>query len=41
VDVEERRLRAEIEELLVRASDSGGMALGRGGDERDVTRHAG
>jgi hypothetical protein len=41
VDVEGRRLRTEIEELLVRASDSGGMALGRGGDERDVTRHAG
>ena len=41
VDVEGRRLRAAVEELLVRASDSGGMALGHGGGERDVTRHAG
>jgi cytidylate kinase len=31
VDFEERRLRAEIEEFLARASRSGGVVLGRGG----------
>ena len=31
VDLEERRLRAEIEEFLVRASRAGGVVLGRGG----------
>jgi cytidylate kinase len=31
VDVEERRLRGEIEEFLVRASRAGGVVLGRGG----------
>jgi cytidylate kinase len=31
VDLEERRLRGEIEEFLVRASRAGGVVLGRGG----------
>ena len=31
VDLEERRLRSEIEEFLVRASRAGGVVLGRGG----------
>ena len=31
VDLEESRLRAEIEEFLVRASQAGGVVLGRGG----------
>jgi cytidylate kinase len=31
VDLEERRLRAEIEEFLARASRAGGVVLGRGG----------
>ena len=31
VDVEERRLRGEIEEFMIRASRAGGVVLGRGG----------
>jgi cytidylate kinase len=31
VDLEESRLRGEIEEFLVRASQTGGVVLGRGG----------